>query len=38
MGGRPTKRGHPRLLLVEGADDQRLLPELVELGRALAWP
>lgn len=37
MTNRVTKRGHPRLLLVEGADDQRLLPELVELGCGLEW-
>ncbi len=37
MNRRDTKRGHPRLLLVEGADDQRLLPWLVELGCGLEW-
>lgn len=34
---RADKRGHPRLLLVEGADDQRLLPWLIELGCGLEW-
>lgn len=34
---RTEKRGHPRLLLVEGADDQRLLPWLIELGCGLEW-
>jgi hypothetical protein len=37
MEGRSRKRGHPRLLLVEGADDRRLVPELVELGCGLEW-
>lgn len=37
MNSRATKRGHPRLLLVEGADDQRLVPWLVELGCSLEW-
>lgn len=34
---RAGKRGHPRVLLVEGATDQRLVPWLVELGGGLEW-
>jgi hypothetical protein len=34
---RTDKRGHPRLLLVEGADDQRRLPWVIELGCGLEW-
>lgn len=37
MSRRSAKRGHPRLLLVEGADDQRLVPWLVERGCGLEW-
>jgi hypothetical protein len=32
MGRRTEARNHPRLLLVEGDDDKRFVPELVELG------
>lgn len=32
MGRRTEARYHPRLLLVEGDDDKRFVPELVELG------